>query len=68
MHVPGLYYFLFKYMSTSHLQKLCGRQVYVGINNLKAGSDILEAQLWKRSSEFEMYQTGQNSLIDKNRG
>lgn len=27
----------------SHLQELCGRQVYVGINNLKAGAQVLGA-------------------------
>lgn len=26
-----------------HLQELCGRQVYVGINNLKAGAQVLGA-------------------------
>lgn len=40
----------YKSVYTSHLQELCGRQVYVGINYLKAGAQVLGAQLWNKKN------------------
>lgn len=48
-------------MCLSHLQELCGRQVYVGINDLKAGTQILGAQLWNRTSDVTLHQIGENA-------
>ena len=44
----------------SHLQEFCGRQVYIGINDLKAGAQVLGAQLWNTTSEITL-QSGEKS-------
>lgn len=41
-----------QWLSVSHLQEFCGRQIYIGAHNPKAGAKVLGAQLCNRTSKY----------------